>query len=759
MKKLVLPILVAGCNSLLGIPSGGEVVGDGSPGDVSTIGNCQDTPDDCRLAAFDREIGREGEALILEGTFGDEVSVEFPGSDAPVAAQLLGAHRARVTIPTNATNGPVFVNTVGKRFASRFRATTFKLGFNHFQLDYAQANEARAAPVLAVDRTGASAITVGGNVLVIGGQRTAGDLLDTVELAEINSDSTLGAFKLQITTKLATARASHTVTRIGNLVVVIGGRAMDGTLASVEVAPIDQMGNVGMFMPGPSLTGARAGHTAVVIGPSLFVFGGGSGDTGALKTVERALFNPDGTLGPFEIVAGLELPDGRVDQAAAVVGDQLYLLGGAPGPNMQAVDTVLRAQINGDGTLQPFEVAGTLDSRRAQATALVVGNRLVMIGGFGSPGTALASVESAPLVNNQVGVFEAAKAHLAVPRGGAATAIGGNYLHVIGGLSAGVTLKSVEHTSLIGDGDLEDFGLFEFGDGKVTATARTRYSASVVGSVLAVIGGFEGVTTTNQVSLIQLGPDGSPAMRFLDTPGTQTPSADHRTAVIRDFLYVFGGTTSSGATEQDFQAMINPIAGFAGTKSMTSARASFTASILGPTMYMVGSEGILANESVNPDANTGDLALPFVANANSLVKDRAHHCSAVIGTFLYVIGGVVDNLADPPVVSGTIERAPLQANVLRDFAPFTPASISPRGRVSCAVIGRYLYVIGGGTVAIERAPIDPDTFALGAFESVSSRLTTSRQEHRVIELGNAMYVVGGDAAGIPINSMERATIR
>jgi hypothetical protein len=132
---------------------------------------------------------------------------------------------------------------------------------------------------------------------------------------------------------------------------------------------------------------------------------------------------------------------------------------------------------------------------------------------------------------------------------------------------------------------------------------------------------------------------------------------------------------------------------------------------------------------------------------------------------VYVIGGA----ANPN--TRTIERAPIQDGVLGTFSQVSGIQMTAPARtaLSCAVLGRYLYVFGGDTamaggsgISIERAEIEPDTFNLKPFEAVTtSTLLLERFEHHMLEIENGIFAIGGHSASnaTPTNSMERATIR
>jgi len=93
-----------------------------------------------------------------------------------------------------------------------------------------------------------------------------------------------------------------------------------------------------------NMTTLRGGHTAVIAEGHLFAIGGSvpRGYGAPYTGIERAAFNLDGTLQPWQRVSDLSSP--RSFAAAVVNDDYIYVMGGQD-------NTVERAQVNPDGSL------------------------------------------------------------------------------------------------------------------------------------------------------------------------------------------------------------------------------------------------------------------------------------------------------------------------------------------------------------------------------------------------------------------------
>src|SRR5689334_15398973 len=65
-----------------------------------------------QLLSIEPAIATTGETLVLEGTFAETATVQFPGG-AVQSATVLGDHRATVVVPAAATAGDLTVSTGG----------------------------------------------------------------------------------------------------------------------------------------------------------------------------------------------------------------------------------------------------------------------------------------------------------------------------------------------------------------------------------------------------------------------------------------------------------------------------------------------------------------------------------------------------------------------------------------------------------------------------------------------------------------------
>jgi N-acetylneuraminic acid mutarotase len=500
---------------------------------------------------------------------------------------------------------------------------------------------------------------IGSYLYVVGGWNNS----DKVERAVINPDGTLGAFATVAGVRLVNGRYYHSSSVVGNYLYVMGGWDNGGELSSVERAAINPDGTLGNFstVAGVSLGTARGHHTSTVIGNHLYVVGGETAwSNSLLKSVERATINADGTLGNFSTVAGVSLVTARGHHTSEMVGNYLYILGGygLNGSSGSYVSSVERAAINPDGALGGLSTLASvsLATARTSVASTVIGNYLYVMGGA-NVGGYLTSVERAPInADGTLGTFTAVGT-MTTPRSGLASAVIGNYLYILGGYN-GVGLTSVERAPINSDGTLGAFTAV----GTMT-TPRQSHSCVVIDSYLYVLGGGNNSTSLNSVERAPINADGT--LGAFTAVGTMTSvRSGLASVVIGNYLYALGGwdlDMEYGVSSVE-RALINSngtIGAFAAVAgvSLNPSRDGFSIAVIGNNLYAVG--GMSENDylnSVERAAIGADGSIGAFTSAGTLVTPRTSHTSTVIGNYLYVLGGYN---ASNGMLSG-IERAQLQ---------------------------------------------------------------------------------------------------
>lgn len=737
----------------------GQVV---QPGDMSPDPGDDKPVLDNMLAAVAPPIAATGDTVVLEGTFrrqgggSPEVIAQFSGVNQRVAAaaHVLSEHRATVVVPTAAIDGPLTVEIDGVATAPvAFHHPRYTLGVGVFG-NVAQPAAARPSSGPITPRSGHTSAVIGNYLYVVGGI-SKGTPLASVERAPINADGTLGAFSIVGGATLVTARHLHTSAVIGGYLYVIGGSDTVSPLGSIERAPIDAEGTLAAFqsLDDATLATARQSHTSEVIGNRIYVIGG-KGAAGNLGSVEQAEVHPDGALDKFTEVPARALATVRSAHSSAVIGKSLYVVGGFDGTDL--LGTVERAPINDDGTLGAFAAmsGAVLVTRRSNHSIVVLGANLYVIGGTG-PMTALDTVEQAAFDGNgTMGKFtQLASAALSSISSGHTSAVVGNYLYVVGGL--GITgTNDLQRASINADGSLPAFANIPV----VVNSARAFHTANVVGRTLYVAGGTNG--SDRSVERATIGPDGQLGA-FTNAGMAVSARVAYGSAVIGNYLYLIGGT--GGVSVE--RAAINPdtsLSAFATLQgvSLLTQRGYFCTAMAGKFLYVVGgfagsaSMASVERAAIGPDGTLGK----FETVTPVLTTARHGAVCVVIGKYLHIIGGwnVVAGGAQTPLA--TVERATIQADGTLGAFMVTPGVTAtvPRTYASAAVIGDYLYMLGGENAAtIERAKIGA-TGVLSTFTAYSnSTLSLVRWQAAAVVVDHSVYMIAG-SAGIPLNSIDRA---
>ena len=726
---------------------GGSVADDAvsdAGGDDAMSGDAE-----CQLTAISPSIANTNAPITLEGTFNGSITVNFPGGTS-VTATFLGPHRASVRVPADAAAGDLTATTCGATLGPLpFRRASFSLGVGSFADNFEQTTGARQYPVLVTARASHTTAIIGPHLYVLGGTAKNGSLT-SIEHALINADGTIGRFEVSPVT-LTTPRQSHASIAIGSQLYVIGGFG-DRPLDSVEHSTISSGGTLGPFttIPAATLTTPRQGHAIAVIGNYLYVLGGVGNST--LNSVERATIGADGSLSKFRPMTDIALATPRHGHTATVIGNYLYIIGGAG--NSGALKDIERATINPDGTLGTFAAAPStmLGTARSGHTAVMIGTHLYVFGGVGNAGS-LSTVERCPVDDDgSLGSFETAPdtAMLARRHDHTMTAVG-NYLYIVGGADDLGLVAQGEHATINASGGL---GSFTNTPGTSLTAARADHAGVVLGNYFYIIGGIGGETSIERAVI---NPDNS-LSPFIPISGVNLMQSHdgHSTAVIGSHLYVLGGgDIERAAIDADGSIGSFEEVGIA----FQTARKGATATIAGDYLYIIGG-------NTNDPTPTAHIAERTLINADDSLAGfetlpglstvvRNFHTAPVIGDYMYILGG--DDITTGQPIHNT-ERALFINHSLGMFEAVPEVTVSAEAP-STAVIGSYLYTVGI-RADVERALIagGPDR-VVGPFTTIADITGIARSGAVTIAIGNFFYTTGGSATRVLLNQVARAELK
>ncbi|TAK26291.1 MAG: hypothetical protein EPO26_00310 [Chloroflexota bacterium] len=298
------------------------------------------------------------------------------------------------------------------------------------------------------------------------------------------------------------------------------------------------LATVTSWQPGPALPAPRgSSNSAVTIGRYVYVVGGCTSGQVGLDTVLRALVNADGSLGPWETLPG-RLNLGRCQVAAAHYNGVLYAVTGAAasGPYY---NTVERAVVNADGSLGPFVVdASTLPVGLIGHGAAAASGYLYAVGGYADGVGHQAAARYARInADGSLGPWQSTSS-MSVARNGVSIVERAGLLYAVGGDPGGGGHASVEAAQITGSGALGSWTVVG-----TMATGRTYFGATVAGGRLFAAGGHPPVASVESAGF---NADGT-LTAFRAEPPLVTARAQGTLAVAGSRLHAIGGQGSDGA--------------------------------------------------------------------------------------------------------------------------------------------------------------------------------------------------------------------
>lgn len=211
---------------------------------------------------------------------------------------------------------------------------------------------------------------------VLAGGTNAISSTTTVYFANINADGTLGAWTVGTPLPQPNSYAEAIVIR--NKVYLIGGHTESALSETVYVANINSDGTLGAWTLHSTLPGSLYGFVLAVVKNKVYAIGGGAYQTFS-DIVYVADISADGTLGAW--VAAGNIPVPLAVGCVYVSKHYIYLIGGAYGTNLYTRNTY-KAKINADGTLGAWSYMGTLPYVLGYSTLIAVNNKLHILGGY-----------------------------------------------------------------------------------------------------------------------------------------------------------------------------------------------------------------------------------------------------------------------------------------------------------------------------------------------------------------------------------------
>jgi len=173
------------------------------------------------------------------------------------------------------------------------------------------------------------------------------------------------------------ARACHTMSRVGRKIYLFGGYNGSSCFSAVEILDLDTMTWIQPTVTG-NIPTARNAHTMTVVGKLIYLFGGHSGyrhlnDMHIFDTSKLEWSTPADIVGT--------IPPGLRGHSATLVGsNQIVLFGGYDGRNRS--NELYLFDINANRWTHPTETDGAPPGRQRHTACLVGSKKLLIYAGF-----------------------------------------------------------------------------------------------------------------------------------------------------------------------------------------------------------------------------------------------------------------------------------------------------------------------------------------------------------------------------------------
>ncbi|MHB8443125.1 MAG: hypothetical protein ACYDAS_02035 [Patescibacteria group bacterium] len=579
----------------------------------------------------------------------------------------------------------------------------------------------------------ATSIVYNGYVYEIGGSGTA-----VVDYAPILSSGALGSWVA--TTSLPVTTDAATSVIYNGYVYEIGGYTTAAT-AVVDYAPVNSNGTLGSWITTTSLPTTTQGATSVVYNGYVYEIGGENSNGGAaVATVDYAPINSNGTLGAW--TATTSLPTATSDSTSVVYNGYVYDIGGGTGTGSTVVSTVDYFNLNSPSVPPLTNTATTNTNQVPLSWNVVSGAGTYNIYRSTSPNFTNAT-EYISNTNSFTDTNMEQTTPLPTTTDQATSVVYNGYVYEIGGEnSSGTALSTVDYAPINSDGTL----------GSWTATnslpVATYFATSVVyNGYLYEIGGSNGSAVVATVDYASINSNGTLGAW---TATTSLPEAIHQATsiVYNGYIYEIGGYNGVGNVSTVDYAAINSngtLGSWTNTTSLPNGIIIATSVEYNGYLYEIGGNegGVLATVDYAPILSSGGLGA--WTTTTSLPQATEFATSVVYNGYIYEIGGKngstsLSTIYYSPILSnGTLGT--WQQTVSLPIALSDATSVIARG---------YVYEIGGynnnvgdvGTVYYFKAMVEGGLLQQSK-GSVQTNVQISQNNNGNLNLTGGVNIGGG----------------
>lgn len=608
----------------------------------------------------------------------------------------------------------------------------------------------------------------------------------------------------------ATLRNSAVITHNGKLYAFGGDAnttANSGAGNGAVVADMLPNGTIGAFTTLTTLPSTVYGASAVAYNGYVYLLGGNSNGTilsnGGTGRVYYAKILADGTIGAWNYAAadgsGLGFATPRSSnggQMAGIWGGYMYLAGGCSAVNANGyctatTDDVQLASINADGTLDNWNTILNLKYKRFGGSFIAWQDSLYRFGGCGyqnpTTGECYDTHQTVQYGNiNQDG--DASTVSVTSPEGeglcqggdpfdcnlpppgtGASqggqmlssTAILNGFLYNFGGctnVGCTTTSNNVSYTAIDSNGKLKSpatcpysiYGSWCVDDATATGTGLAAAQVLAYNGYLYIIGGLTGSGQSNQIYRVAVNADGSLTGPYVGQSFTSVGIAAYNTNGL-SYAFAYIRANPGGTNPANLYIFGGCTDSGGGAGCATGANSA--------SVYKCD---IQAAGPVSGCTTTGQTAITQVPGSSG--AGLALHAGTVYANYIYLMGGVAPGALDLKTVryakfDNSNNVVPVSGS---DWIESDVEMSIGRRRGTAIGYNGYIYAVGGFEATVN-APLDTIEFAKinvsdGSLETdyvvsgqetfKQSAVTISQRWGLAIAVSNSYaYVLGGCGAG------------
>jgi N-acetylneuraminic acid mutarotase len=668
-----------------------------------------------------------------------------------------------------------------------------------------QVGPVNTTTVLPTARWAHGSVVNGGFIYVVGGCITAScqsgssDTTGATSYATLNADGTIGAWTTDSTHLLngATGLAAMGMTVYNNVIYATGGYTFGGPSSSVYYISVNSstgaLNTGGWTTQANKLGTTTTYNSAVAYRDFLFVFGGCINSTNGAagcNTYRNSNYRmPIGAAGaPGTLTTSaatgnfLNLPTGKGLMAPALYNGYIYLSGGATSAVGQT-NLIYYARITDSGFITAWNTAtGTLAHNLRRADAIAMNGYLYVVGGHDGGGpTTYGDIEIAK-INMATGNIDSNFTNSVIqvtPRWDERAVFSNGYVYVSGGCavgdppagcnaSTGVS-NVMEYVEIFNAGNKgtstwsNGSNVYPTPSGNLTSVATTAYNGYIY-----MAGGCNSYTVgsnfatplcntgTNGTAYAQLNPDGTIGTWSAGPNLTASNTRDGGClAQVGGYLYFVAGEDNAGnaiATVEYSQIGANGVPGAwnQATNGIPAVRAWHGCATFGNRIYVTGGMNLAGAEQTSvyysPDLTAGGDITSAWGTGTSFTGIRAHHTTAIIGGYLFVMGGDNGTSALYDVQSIGLDPSTGNTSGSWQYSREMPQGISYQ-----AVVGAngYIYLFGGRTAATACvantyiASVN-STGRLSGWSQAVNKFTTARFGAGAAYYNGYYYLLGGN---------------